>query len=346
MYTAQPKKLLILNILDIMKRRTDADHRLSQQDIIRILRDDYAMVVDRKAVKRNLMDLIEYGYQIEYTEILRKGKAGEDEPICTDWYLEHEFSDAELRLLIDSLLFSKHIPHSQCRELIGKLEGLSNDHFKSHVKHIRNLPENLPSNRALFLTIEVLDEALSKRRQVSFNYSTFDVDKKLHPRLSEDGQQREYLVNPYQMVATNGKYYLICNYDKYDNVINLRLDRITGIKLLNTPVKPMKEVRGLENGLDLPKHMAEHIYMFSGDSVRVTFRAKRYLVNDVIDWFGKDVKLSDVSEDEMTVTVQVNEEAMKLWGMQYALHATILSPQSTRDEIKQNLETALSKYAE
>ena len=69
-------------------------------------------------------------------------------------------------------------------------------------------------------------------------------------------------------------------------------------------------------------------------------------MNDVIDWFGKDVKLSDVSEDEMTVTVQVNEEAMKLWGMQYALHATILSPQSTRDEIKQNLETALSKYAE
>ncbi len=346
MATAQPKKLLILNILDIMKRRTDADHRLSQQDIIRILRDDYAMSVDRKAVKRNLMDLIEYGFQIEYTEIVRKGKTGEDEPIFTDWYLEHEFSDAELRLLIDSLLFSRHIPNSQCRELIEKLEGLSNDYFKSHVRHVRNLQENKPSNKSLFLTIEVLDQAISRRRQVSFLYNAYDVDKKLHPRKGEDGQEKVHIVNPYQMVATNGKYYLICNYNKYGNVANCRLDRITGIKLLDTPAKPMKEVRGLENGLDLPKHMAEHIYMFSGDSVRVTFRAKRYLVNDVIDWFGKDVKLSDVSEDEMTVTVQVNEEAMKLWAMQYALHVKVLSPQSMKDEIKLNLETALSKYTE
>ena len=346
MLTAQPKKLLILNILDIMKRRTDANRKLSQQDIIRILKSEYAMSADRKAVKRNLMDLIEYGYPIEYTEIVRRGKTGEDESIYTDWYLEHEFSDAELRLLLDSLLFSKHIPYNQCKELIGKLEGLSNDYFKSHVKHIRNLPENLPSNKELFLTIEVLDEAISKRRQVTFFYNNYDVDKKLRLRKGKDGEDWEYLINPYQIVATNGKYYLICNYDRYDNVVNFRLDRITGIKLLDTPTKPMKEVRGLENGLDLPRHMAEHIYMFSGDSIKVTFRAKRYLVNDVIDWFGKDVKITAVSEDEMTVTVQVNEEAMKLWALQYAMHVKILSPQPMRDEIKRNLKISLEKYAE
>ncbi len=346
MYTAQPKKLLILNILDILKHHTDAEHRLSQQDIIRILKNEYAMSIDRKAVKRSLMDLVGFGYPVEYTEIIRRGKTGEEESIYTGWYLEHDFSDAELRLLIDSLLFSKHIPNSQCKELAGKLESLSNDYFKSHVKHIRNLPENLPANRELFLTIEVLDEAISKRHQVTFFYSNYDVDKKLHPRRGKDGKEWEYLINPYQMVATNGKYYLICNYDRYDNVVNFRLDRITGIKLLDTPVKPMKEVRGLENGLDLPKHMAEHIYMFSGDSIKVSFRAKRYLVNDVIDWFGKDVKFTDITEDEMSVSVQVNEEAMKLWAMQYALHVKILSPQSMRDEIKNNLEMSLKKYAE
>lgn len=346
MYTTQPKKMLILNILEILKHHTDVEHRLSQHDIIRILRDDYAMNVDRKAVKRNLMDLIEYGYQIEYKEIVRKGKTGEEETIYTDWYLEHEFSDAELRLLIDSLLFSKHIPNSQCKELIYKLKGLSNVYFKSHVRDIRNLPENLPTNDELFLTIEVLDEAISRRRQVSFIYNVFDVDKKLHPKKGQDGQERSYIINPYQMVATNGKYYLICNYDKYDNVINFRVDRITGIKLLDAPAKPMKEVRGFKKDFDLPKHMAEHIYMFSGESIGVTFRAKRYLVNDVIDWFGKDVQLKDITQDEMSVSVQVNEEAMKLWAMQYALHIEILSPQSMRVEIKHNLENSLKKYIE
>ena len=110
MYTKQPKKLLIMNILDILRRYSDADHRLSQKEIIEILRSEYDMEADRKSIKRNLMNLIDFGYTLEYTEAVRIGKDGEEEIICTDWYLQRDFSDAELRLLIDSLLFSKHIP--------------------------------------------------------------------------------------------------------------------------------------------------------------------------------------------------------------------------------------------
>ena len=40
-------------------------------------------------------------------------------------------------------------------------------------------------------------------------------------------------------------------------------------------VKPMKKVNGLKNGLDLPKHMAEHIYMYCSESVKVKFRADK-----------------------------------------------------------------------
>ena len=55
MYTAQPKKMLIMNILDILKKYTDENHRLSQKEIADILKSEYDMTVDRKAVKRNLM---------------------------------------------------------------------------------------------------------------------------------------------------------------------------------------------------------------------------------------------------------------------------------------------------
>ena len=124
MYTKQPKKMIIINILDILKRYTDENHRLSQRKIMDILEREYDMKVDRKAVKRNLMNLIDFGYQVEYSESIRQGKNGEEEIIFTDWYLEKDFTDSELRLLIDSLLFSKHIPYSQCKKLIEKLEGL------------------------------------------------------------------------------------------------------------------------------------------------------------------------------------------------------------------------------
>ena len=352
MDTMQPKKLIIMNILDILKKYTDEDHRLSQKEIAEILETEYEMKVDRKAVKRNLMNLIEFGYEIEFSEAIRMieitNEDGEKELvesyILSDFYLVRDFADAELRLLVDSLLFSKHIPYSQCKELIEKIEGLSNRYFRSKVRHIRNLPENMPQNKELFYTIDVLDEAISKGRQVAFNYNNYGTDKKQYPRKDSEGKTREYIVNPYQMVATNGRYYLVCNYDKYDNSANYRVDRITGIRLLDTPVKPMKKVKGLEHGLDLPKHMAEHIYMFADKTEKVTFRAKKYIVTEIIDWFGKDVKFSNETEDEVTAEVRVSKMAMKFWAMQYAEHITVTSPETLADEIGNTLRSAAEKY--
>lgn len=47
---------------------------------------------------------------------------------------------------------------------MGKLEGLSNAYFRSRVKHIARLPEDKTDNKQLFLTIELLDEAISRGR--------------------------------------------------------------------------------------------------------------------------------------------------------------------------------------
>ena len=66
MYGKQPKKMLIMNILDILKKYTDENHRLSQKEIMDILEREYDMKVERKAVKRNLLNLIDYGYHVEY----------------------------------------------------------------------------------------------------------------------------------------------------------------------------------------------------------------------------------------------------------------------------------------
>ena len=71
MHTEPPKKLLIINILDILKKYTDEDHRLSQKEVVDILKTEYNMSVDRKTVKRNLMNLIDFGYEIEYSESVR-----------------------------------------------------------------------------------------------------------------------------------------------------------------------------------------------------------------------------------------------------------------------------------
>jgi len=344
MYTTQPKKMLIINILEILKNYTDLDHRLSQKQIIDILEKDYSMKADRKAIKRNLLNLIDSGHDLEYSESVRVNKNSEEETIYSDWYLNRDFTDAELRLLIDSLLFSKHIPHNQCKRLIGKLERLSNRYFKSKVAYIRSMPENLPENKQLFYTIEILDEAIGEGRQVSFKYNEYDIDKKMYPRKNSEGEEREYIVNPYQMAATNGRYYLICNLDGKENVSSYRLDRITDIKKLESKIKDKKQQKGAVSRLDIPRHMAENIYMFGGEGIRVSFRAKRYIVNDILDWFGKDVSFSDADEEEVTASVRVSEDAMFYWALQYGENIEVLEPDKLRERIKAAVKSISKKY--
>ena len=43
MYPILPKKMLIINILDILKRYSDEEHQLSQKDILEILENEYSM---------------------------------------------------------------------------------------------------------------------------------------------------------------------------------------------------------------------------------------------------------------------------------------------------------------
>ena len=347
--TASPKKLLIMYILDILRRYTDENHRLSQREIADILVSEYGMTADRKAIRRNIIDLIDFGYSINYSEIPRgtvNPATGEREEtmILSDFWLERDFTDSELRLLINGLLFSRDLPRAQCEQLVEKLCSLSNNYFRSRVKYISSQGGAGTGGEQLFLTIEVLDEAISAGRQVAFRYCEYRTDKKLYPRTGADGQPREYVINPYQMVAANGRYYLICNNDKYDNVSNYRLDRISEIRLLDTPSKPARLIKGLENGLNVPRHMAEHVYMFSGESVTACFTAGKYILGDVIDWLGAGIDIISENEDSFTARVTMNMEAMVCWALQYARHVRVTSPGSLVERIKRELARSCEKY--
>jgi predicted DNA-binding transcriptional regulator YafY len=316
------------------------------------LKTEYDMTADRKAIRRNLDNLMQMGYAIEYSETVRmtvNPKTGEPEEnvILSDFYLEREITDSELRLLIDGLLFSKHLPYSQCRELVGKLEGLSSSYFRSHIRHIHTMPEMALQNPQLFYTIEVLDEAIGRGRKVAFSYLEYSTDKKRRPKRRSDGSVREYVVSPYQMAATEGKYYLICNYDKYNDISNYRIERIANIRMLDEAAKPFETLQGSDGRrLDLAKYMAEHIYMYSSDSARVVFRIVKPMITDVIDLFGMDVSFSDETDTHVTVTARVNEMAMEQFAKSYAPDVIVLEPQRIADAVRRDAERTIEAYKE
>ena len=54
-----PKKLLILQILEILRKYSDGRNPLTQAQIIELLRKHYGVDCDRKSVKRNIDALLD-----------------------------------------------------------------------------------------------------------------------------------------------------------------------------------------------------------------------------------------------------------------------------------------------
>ena len=343
------KKVIILYILQILKDHTDADHTMTQQQIADRLLSEYGMEVNRATVKRNISDLIDAGYAIQCDEVIRthtdkKTGQKEENVIYTNLYYEHDFTESELHMLIDGLLFSRSVPYRYRKKLIDKLGKLSSSWFNQRMNHVRCMSADSPQNPQLFYIIEILDEAIETGKQVRVVYGNYGPDYKLQPRLDENGNAREQTLNPYQLVANEGRYYLICNNDKYDNVANYRVDRIMKISILDTPSRPKSQVKGLENGLDLSEYVYQNLNMFTSPPEDVEFIVPGTFVPIVIDFFGKHARFFPREDGSYSCRLKVSRDAMAHWAVEHANIARVVSPPGLVEEIRAEIRKASELY--
>lgn len=326
MYGTGTKKMLNMLILDILREYSDSEHRLLQQDIIDLLKTNYGMECERRAIKSNIVSLQE----MEYDIVADKG-----------YYLRaRDFTDAELRLLIDSVFTSPSITDKEAHALVQKLEKYANKYFKTHVSHIHSLSSGKNAeNQNVMKSIEAIDAAISKGKKISFSYLQYGIDFKLHPK-----RNIRYVVSPYQMISNRGKYFLLANYDEHENLSHYRLDRITDVEILSDARKPIKTIKGFENGLNISKHLAEHVYMFSGESIHVKLRTSENMMDNLIDSFGHDFRVTLADEPDIIVNLKCNPDAFFYWAMQYGEKVEVLESESMRERIKKAAYKIYKKY--
>ena len=323
----EPKKLALIRILQIFKKHSDYNHPLTQEDIATYLEQEYGIVIERKAISRNISLLKEAGYEIE------SGRNGS----CLD---ERDFTDAELRILIDGVLSSKHITAKYSKDLIEKLCALSNKYFRSHVKHIYAVGDwDKTENQALFYNIELIDEALEQKRQLCFDYNKYGADKRLH-------KTRTHHASPYQLILHNQRYYLMARNEYWKGITYYRLDRITNMRITEEKLTPIKTVEGYENGINYKELSTALPYMYTDKPEPVEFLADSRIIDQVIDWFGKDIHIGKYGDDgkRMKISVRVSPMAMEHWAMQYINYVEITKPAALREKIKENLKNAAEKY--
>ena len=324
MFEFEPKKLALLRILQILEKYSDINHPLGQKAIADILEREYGILLERKAISRNISLLKEAGFEIEQ--------------LAEGVYLAcRRFEDYELRLLIDGVLSGRYISAAHSADLIEKLCALGNKYFRNCVKNIYSVREwNKTDNVAVFYTIDIIDEAIEKGRQIAFDFNRYGADKQMH-------RVAHHVVSPYQMIIKNQNYYLMAFNEKWKHIAYFRLDRITEARVTDVPATPLRSIDGYKNGIDYKRFSKALPYMYADDPETVEFICEEWVLDQVFDWFGKDVIIKPY-EGKYKVRVSVSLMAMEYWALQYVNAVEIVSPTSLREKIKSGLLEAIKKY--
>ena len=228
----------LFQLLRILQEETDPQHRLSQQELLQRMESRFGVKLNRRTLKRSLDLLCDAGYPLNAERTQYQKPDGSISVRETDWYMEPQLELSELRLLLDLLFAMPSLPDCQRNTLEQKLCRLAPHTAMYHVQETIPVVVHLhhPPAKQLLYSVELLCEAIRTGCKVAFQYCGCKLSPGgkpvMTPRCDEDDRPREYRVSPYRILVSQGRYYLVCCKEPYQNISHYRIDRILEIRLL------------------------------------------------------------------------------------------------------------------
>ena len=325
------QKLRILYIVDILASKSDEDHLLSANDIIRYLKEDYGIECERKTVYDCIDCLNEYGYEIIKSQSPRGY-------FMTPYY----FEPAELRLLIDAVQSADFISAKKTKSLIKKFSSFASEYqYKRIEKQVYIDNRNKCANENLFIIIDILSSAISSRKQVEVIYRK----RKIVDGKTARYEEKTMIINPYALIWSDDHYYLVGNYSKYDNLIHLRIDRLKSVKVLDAYSRHFSEVSPYQTFFDIADYSNKHLSMFSGDIKPVEMICNNSMIEHFIDQFGEKVSMKPYDDEHFISKIDVAvTDGLVAWIMQYGNKVKVRSPKELKNMIIDKTNSILAMY--
>lgn len=326
----QGQRLKILYILDFLKRESDEEHPVTAADICEYL-DSQGIAAERKSVYADISALTDYG-----ADIVRSGSP-------RGWFLaSREFEEPEIYLLADAVRTAGFISAAKTRELVKKLDSFvsryqaqkreNRVYFSSCAKSV---------NEEIFYSIDKISRAVSEKKKICFEY----VNRVLSPDRTIEKQKREMLISPYALTWQDDHYYVIGNYEKYDNLIHLRLDRMYKVEITDMPQRHFSEVSEYTDYFDTPDYTAKLFGMHGGEIYDIELKCSKKITEQVADRFGEDIFIKKVTDEDFCFTVRAAlSDALVSWVISYGDRVRVLEPQILRDMVVNRTENVLGLY--
>lgn len=327
----ESKKASLIYILKTLEDESDSSHFLTQQEIIDLVAAKYGLRMERKAVARSLALLEGAGYDVN-----KDPKGGYA-------LLSRTFDESEVSFLIDAIFSSKSISGSQAKKLCEEISSCLSVHDRKSFDYLyKSVDVNRTPNKDVFLNIEVLSEAIRKKKKITFAYLRYGEDGKMEKKHDE---WRFHGVSPYYLVNNFGRYYLLSDYEKYSDLTCFRIEFMEDIEITDEPVIPKEKVPGFGKGFSVTKYINDHVYIFGGKVVEVeAILHNAGATNALKDWFGKNATI--YRENDVTkAKIITDERAFFYWSFQYGEGIEVVAPKEMRERIKETISKMASIYS-
>lgn len=324
-------KVKLLFLHDIFTRQTDKEHVYSANELCDLL-SEYGINCERKSIYSDIEALKEYGMDIVNVRSPKRG-----------YYLnERKFDVAEVRLLIDAVQAAKFISSRKTKALIYKIGNLLSEFQEEELREQIYVESTFKSEKEdLYEIIKSLDDAIKKSKQVQITYSK----RKLENRYLKKSEGKVFIINPYSLLWSNDHYYLVCNNDKYNNLMHLRLDRISQVKLLDSSSKHFSKVSKYTDKFDTADYSNKIFNMFTGESGEIELCCDNRIIDDILEKFGDETPLKIFDDSHFVFKSDVElSNGLISWIMQYGAGIKVLSPKNLSDALVEKTKEILSVY--
>lgn len=282
------QKVKILYILKILKEESSETNPISTKRLIEKL-DGYGIKAERKSIYSDVDYLKDFGYDIEFDHNKTHG----------GYYLSSgEFELAELKMLVDMVQSSRFLSLKKSRELIKKLESLTDKKSAGELSRSVYVINRVKSeNETVYYSVDTLNLAMNNNKSVSFQYFEYSVKKEI--KLRKDGAF--YDVSPYYLIWSNENYYLVGYDNKSKSVRHYRVDRMKKLTISENDRQGSESFKNFDIG-SFSKGMFN---MYDGEKVKVSLECSTDLVNVIIDRFGRDIIIRPINDEKFIAVTDV-----------------------------------------
>ncbi|MBO5290798.1 MAG: WYL domain-containing transcriptional regulator [Clostridia bacterium] len=328
----QKSKLKLLYIVDILRKKTDENHYLAATEICDEL-SQLDIPAERKSIYNDIDILREYGFDIIHTGSKNRG----------GYFLgAREFELAELRLLSDAVQAANFISQKKTNQLVQKIESFASEK-QAKILHSQVYVDNRPKckNEEIYYTISLLDEAISAKVKVNFTYTR----RRITEEFKTAKEEKSFTVSPYALIWSDDHYYLVCNNEKYDNLMHLRIDKIKHLEKTSLPARHFSEVSDYKNYFDSADYASKLFNMYSGEPKPVEFICNNDTLEPMLDRFGENVKIQKYDDEHFVLRTNVaSSEGLVAWIVQFGGRVKVKSPNDLIYSVKQKAAEILEIY--